>query len=55
MSNDKSGVGEGVCGEGGLVLTSYGGAESFGCLANGKREGFVLLNMAEMGHRIPVP
>lgn len=55
MSDDESGVGDGVCREGGLVLTGYGGAEPFGCLANGKREGFVLLNMAEMCHRIPAP
>ena len=31
------------------------GAQSFGRLADGKRERLVLLNLPEMGHRIPAP
>ena len=34
---------------------SHRGAQSLGCLANGKREGLVLLNFSEMGHCIPAP
>ena len=55
VSNDESRVCDGVGGEGGLVLTGHRGAQSLGCLANGKREGFVLLNLPEMLHGIPAP
>ncbi len=55
MLDDKFRVGDGVRREGSGLLASHRGAQSLGCLADGKREGFVLLNFAEMGHRIPVP
>ena len=55
VGNDESCVGDRVCREGGCVLMGYRGAQSFCCLADGKREGFVLLNLSETGHRIPEP
>ena len=48
-------VGNGVCRKGGYVLVGYGGAQSLSRLADGKREGLVLLNFPEMCHRIPAP
>ena len=53
MGNDEFRVGDGIRREGGCVLTGHRGAQSLGCLADRKREGPVLLNLAEMGHRIP--
>ena len=55
MVNDESRVGDRVCREGGCVLMGNRGAQSFGRLTDGKREGRVLMNLPEMGHRIPVP
>ena len=55
MGDDESRVGDGVCREGGCLLTGHRGAQSLGRLADGKREGRVLLNLPEMFHRIPAP
>ena len=55
VGDDESRVGDGVCREGGCVLTGYRGAQSLGRLADGKRKRRVLLNLPEMGHRIPAP
>ena len=55
VGDDEFRVGDGVCREGGCVLIGYRGAQSLGCLADGKRERRVLLNLPEMGHRIPAP
>jgi hypothetical protein len=55
VGDDESCVGDGVCRKGGCVLIGYRGAQSLGCLADGKRERLVLLNLPEMGHRIPAP
>ena len=55
MVNDESRVGDGVCCEGGGVLMSDRGAQSFGCLADEKREGCVLLNVPEVPHRVSAP
>jgi len=48
-------VGDGICRKGGCALTGYRGAQSFGRLADRKREGRVLLNFPELCHRIPAP
>ncbi len=55
VGDDESRVGDWVCREGGCVLTGYRGAQSLGRLTDGKRERRVLLNLPEMGHRIPAP
>jgi hypothetical protein len=55
MGDDEFRVGDWVCCEGGGVLTGHRGTQSLGCLANGRREGCVLLNLPEMCHRIPAP
>jgi hypothetical protein len=55
VGDDESRVGDGVCREGGCELTGHRGTQSFARLANGKREGRVLLNLPEMFHRIPSP
>lgn len=55
MGDDESRIGDGVYREGGYVLMGHRGAQSLGCLADGKREGRVLLNLPEMFHRIPAP
>jgi hypothetical protein len=48
-------VGDWVCCEGGCVLAGDRGTQSFGRLADRKREGRVLLNVPELCHRIPAP
>jgi hypothetical protein len=55
MGDDEFRVGDWVYRERGCVLTGYGGAQSLGRLADGKREGRVLLNMLEICQRIPAP
>jgi hypothetical protein len=55
MRDDEFRVGDGVCREWGCVLTGDRGSQSLGRLADGKRERRVLLNLPEMGHRIPAP
>jgi len=55
VGNDESRVGDWVCREGGCVLIGYRCAQSLGRLTDGKRERRVLLNLPEMGHRIPAP
>jgi len=55
VGDDESRVCDWVCREGGCVLIGHRGAQSLGRLADGKRERRVLLNLPEMGHRIPVP
>lgn len=55
MVNDEYCVGDGICREGGCVLTGHRGTQSFGRLADRKREGRVLLNVTELCHRIPAP
>jgi len=48
MGDDESRVGDRIFRKGGCVLTGYRGAQSLGCLADGKRERLVLLNVPEM-------
>lgn len=55
MRDDESRVGDWVCREGGCVLTGDRGSQSFGCLADGQREGGVFLYFSEICHGIPVP
>ena len=55
MSDDESGVGDGICCEGGCVLASHRGAQPLGRLADGMRERGVLLNVPEVLHRVSVP
>jgi hypothetical protein len=39
--------------KGGCAPASHRGAQSLGCLADGKREGDVLLNVSKVLHRVP--
>ena len=55
VGNDESRVGDWVYREGGCVLIGHRGAQSLGRLTDEKRERLVLLNLPEMGHRIPAP
>jgi hypothetical protein len=55
MRDDEFRVGDGVCGEGGCVLTGDWGSQSLGCLAHGQREGGVVLYFSEVCHGIAAP
>jgi len=55
MGDDEPRVGDRICCERSGLLTSDRGTQPLGRMADGKREGRVLLNPAEMRHRIPVP
>ncbi len=55
VCNDQSCVTDWIGGEGGGLLLGDFGAQPFGRLSDGKREGRVLLNLSKMFYRIPVP
>lgn len=55
VGDDEFRVGDGVCREGGCMLTGDRCAQSLSRLADGKREGRVLLNLSKVCHRIPSP
>ena len=55
MRDDESRVGDWVCREGGCVLTGDWGSQSLGCLADGQREGGVVLYLSEICHGIAAP
>ena len=55
MRDDEFRVGDWVCREGGCVLTGDWGSQSLGCLADGQREGGVVLYFSEVCHGIAAP